>query len=265
MKFSIITVTYNAAETLEKAILSVKNQTYKNFEHIIIDGMSSDNTLMQINKYLYSQICYISEPDKGIFDAMNKGVTKATGDYIYFLNADDSFYSSDVLNMVALHIEENQYPDILYGHVYKIVESGRKYLYKKELLNRLLCKGQMPSHQSMFFKSGLFKTTGFFKIQYQSASDLDFVIRCAKANIIAVYVNAPIAVFSLSGVSNSGVQGSIESMQLIKKYYGLWWYVLSVFRYIPILLFRTIASKLGFLKFYRQKIYPLWQNKTEHE
>ncbi|MDE6263597.1 MAG: glycosyltransferase, partial [Paramuribaculum sp.] len=124
--FSIITVTYNAADTLPPTLRSVCEQTFADFEHIIIDGASKDNTV-EIARTLgrKDKVTVYSEPDNGLYDAMNKGMEKASGDYLIFLNAGDSFHSPDTLETISRTIEENDRPGIVYGQT-EIVDSSRR-------------------------------------------------------------------------------------------------------------------------------------------
>ena len=145
-KISIVTVCYNAEKDIEKTIHSVINQTYDNIEYIVIDGGSNDGTLSMINKYASKIDKIISEPDKGIYDAMNKGITLAKGDWINFMNAGDSYVDADVLKLVSDNINNNC--DIIYG--VKNIEEEFAYYYVKakpiEMLNT-----EMPfCHQTVF-------------------------------------------------------------------------------------------------------------------
>lgn len=153
---SVITVVYNAAQTLEPTMLSVINQTYKNVEYIIIDGGSTDGTVDIIKKYEDKIAYWVSESDKGIYDAMNKGIDRATGEWINFMNAGDSFATQDVLCTV---FERGHYNDIdiIYGNVYLI---GQKKVGKIGNLNRI--KYYMPfCHQSCFVRTKLSKNRPF--------------------------------------------------------------------------------------------------------
>lgn len=123
-KFSIITVTYNAGKVLEDTIQSVITQTYKNVEYILVDGGSTDNTLSIINQYRSMIQQVISEPDRGLYDAMNKGIKMATGDYICFLNAGDAFHEDDTLQQMVHSLTENALPDVLYGETAIVDEEG---------------------------------------------------------------------------------------------------------------------------------------------
>ena len=121
-RFSIITVTYNAEKALEETIQSIISQTYKDIEYIIVDGGSKDRTLSIIEKYKSHIAKVVSEPDKGLYDAMNKGLKMATGDYVCFLNAGDSLHEDETVTMMVKSIEKNQFPDVIYGET-AIVDS----------------------------------------------------------------------------------------------------------------------------------------------
>ena len=123
-KFSIITVTYNAEAVLEDTIQSVISQTYHHVEYILVDGASKDGTLSIIDRYRDRITRIVSEPDKGLYDAMNKGIRLATGDYLCFLNAGDSFHEDDTLQQMVRSISGNELPDVLYGET-ELVDNGR--------------------------------------------------------------------------------------------------------------------------------------------
>lgn len=131
-KFSIITVTFNAGKVLEKTIQSVISQTYRNVEYILVDGKSKDNTLSIADTYKERIHSLISEPDKGLYDAMNKGIRLATGDYLCFLNAGDKFHDKDTLQRMVDSLKEGELPDVLYGETAIVDESGN-FLHMRRL------------------------------------------------------------------------------------------------------------------------------------
>ena len=131
-KFSIITVTYNAGAVLEDTIQSVITQTYKNVEYIIVDGGSKDRTLQIIEQYKEHIHTVISEPDKGLYDAMNKGIALASGDYLCFLNAGDCFHEDDTLQQMVHSIHGSVLPDVIYGET-AIVDKDRHFLHMRRL------------------------------------------------------------------------------------------------------------------------------------
>lgn len=170
-KISVVTVTYNSAATLEETILSVLNQTYHNIEYIIIDGGSTDGTVDIIEKYADRLAYWISEPDKGIYDAMNKGIAIASGDYINFMNADDTFYDNEVIKKI---FSTNYYDDVIYGKTY-IVSPNYSYVIKNRPISYLSCN--IPfGHQAAFSKTDLMKKYKF-DLKFKSAADYDFFHR----------------------------------------------------------------------------------------
>lgn len=162
---TIITVCYNAASTIEQTIISVLNQTYPNIEYIIIDGKSTDGTIEIIKKYDNKISYWISEPDRGIYDAMNKGVKSATGEWTNFMNSGDTFYSNTIIN------------DIFYNSVlpYDVIYGNTNYVYYNGSIikkaGRVTSKNYMPfTHQSSFVKTSLLKSLGF-DYQYKICAD----------------------------------------------------------------------------------------------
>jgi glycosyltransferase involved in cell wall biosynthesis len=164
---SIITVVYNGASTLEQTILNIINQTYKNIEYIIIDGGSTDGSVDIIKKYEDKITYWVSEPDKGIYDAMNKGIKLATGDWINFMNSGDCFYDNSVVFSILPYLSENN--DVLYGDT--ILKNCKKK-FKQYSLSKL--KRHMPfCHQSCFVKSDIYQNC-YFDLTYKYCADYKF-------------------------------------------------------------------------------------------
>ncbi len=213
MKFSIITCTYNSEEYLQDNIDSIESQTYKDYEHIFIDGFSSDKTIEIIKKYQQKY------PDKvklfqfepmGIGHAMNKGIEKATGKYIMHLHSDDSLYNKNILSIVNTFSTKNENPEMIYGKAYTInVESNetmiRPFLKvgNKKLRFWLLLLINYIPHQSVFLKKEVFEKYGEFDESIATAMDLDLWIRLAKKNIRAKYIDEIICNFSIRKDSQS--------------------------------------------------------------
>mgnify|MGYP001019914496 CR=1 FL=1 len=195
-KVSIITVCKNAENTIERTIKSVISQTYKDIEYIIIDGKSSDNTVNIINKYIDKTGCFISEPDSGIYEAMNKGVKQASGEYCLFLNSDDYLYNDRVLEHIFYQKPE---ADIIYGDVFYDYGNGKLELKKEPdkisfyyLYNGGIC------HQSQFIKKELFIKYGLYDESYRLSADYELQIRLiVKHNISTFYIPHAISVFSI--------------------------------------------------------------------
>jgi glycosyltransferase involved in cell wall biosynthesis len=171
-KVSIITVTYNAADTLGATIQSVLDQTYTNIEFIIIDGNSSDGTVEIIKGFNSRLAFWSSEKDRGIYDAMNKGIAAATGDWIYFLGADDVLINNTVLAEIQESLNSEEV-DFLYGNV-KLksnnVTMGGSRSYR-ELIGRNI------SHQAIFYKTDIIKQKGFYNLKYKILADYDLNLR----------------------------------------------------------------------------------------
>jgi glycosyltransferase involved in cell wall biosynthesis len=236
-KITIITVVYNGEKTLEKTIQSVAKQIYQNIEYIIIDGGSNDKTLDIIKKYEKHIDYWISEPDKGIYDAMNKGAKKATGDYIYFLNADDYIHDERVLENINKEIINKKNPDLIYGVVVKVYSD-----YNVEVCNDLngAAKGLMPPHQGSFFKTKVFRELGGFNISYKSSGDFEFYVRYYLGGYKSCKVGQKIAYFQSGGTSSIKSVSTIETYDVLKKYFG----ILSAFKFR----FRKIILEQGIKK-----------------
>lgn len=175
MRISIITVCYNSAKTLEKTICSVHNQQYQDKEYIIIDGNSTDGTKDIIDKYKAYLAYWCSEPDKGLYDAMNKGIQHATGDVIAFLNSDD-WYENDVLSRVNRYFEDMDI-DMLSGDINYVINDTIVHSPKNNSLPEDIRIKIIYPHQAMFVKSKIFNEIGKFDLKYRIASDYDWILR----------------------------------------------------------------------------------------
>ena len=215
MKISIITVCYNSAATLEKTILSVAGQTYKNIEYIIVDGLSKDRTVSVIQKHHDKIACWISESDKGLYDAMNKGIAMATGDLIGILNSDDTFYSENVIAAVAaFHTKNNT--DASVGTIVQHREEGKVIrTYSSKLWNPKKLKiGFMPPHPSIFFKKELFDKYGVYDLGFKIGADFELITRFFLKNKISwKYSGITTTAMLVGGLSSSGA----SSYKLITK------------------------------------------------
>ena len=204
MKVSIITVCYNSAKTIRKTIESVLNQTYNNIEYIIVDGNSEDGTLNIIEEYrekFGDRLTVISEPDKGIYDAMNKGIQRATGALIGILNSDDYYEQDAVSNMVnAMSAEKYQ---ILYGFV-RSWRNGEEYAIDRQ--SHKFLRQRMIGHPACFVTKAVYDDFGCFDLQYVSVADYDFMLRMSEQDKIRfIPVDAIITNFALGGMSATDV------------------------------------------------------------
>ena len=181
-KISVITVTYNAGEVLEDTIQSVISQTYHHVEYILVDGASRDHTMAIANRYRERIHKIISEPDKGLYDAMNKGISLATGEYLCFLNAGDSFHEDDTLQQMVHSINGSELPDVLYGET-AIVDKDRHFLHMRRLSapEKLTWKsfkqGMLVCHQAFLARHTVVEP---YDLQYRFSADFDWCIRVMK-------------------------------------------------------------------------------------
>lgn len=169
LKISIVTVCYNVVDTIEATILSVINQTYRNIEYIVIDGGSKDGTCDIVNKYLDRIAYFVSEPDKGIYDAMNKGIINATGDYINFMNSGDSFYGEEVVSQVVPFLDNNTV--VVYGKLMRVLKDCR-FVGKIEQIEQLANKDVIP-HQAAFIRLD-YQKSNLFDTSFKSSGDYKF-------------------------------------------------------------------------------------------
>lgn len=180
MKVSIITVTYNSASTLEETILSVINQTYKNIEFIIVDGKSNDATLAIIDKYKNAIAKFISEKDKGIYDALNKGIAMATGDIIGILHSDDFYTDNNVITKVIQQFThgncEALYADLYYVEKNNTNKIVRKWKAGMQKANSFLF-GWMPPHPTFFAKKEIYTKYGAFDLNFKTSADYELMLR----------------------------------------------------------------------------------------
>jgi len=213
MKISVITVCYNASKTILETLDSVKNQDYRDIEHIVVDGQSTDGT-MNLLKSRSGQIHkLISEEDSGIYDAMNKGLASATGDVIGFLNADDSYGDNFVLTEIA-EAFKNQKTDSVYGDLQYVSGAGSKRVfrnwkagtYKRERFRY----GWMPPHPTFYVKSELFKKLGAFNTDFKISADYELMLRFLFKNHCSSYHIPKILVkMKIGGTSNQSFQNRI--------------------------------------------------------
>jgi glycosyltransferase involved in cell wall biosynthesis len=223
-KFTVITITYNAESVLENTIRSVASQTYQQIEYIIVDGASKDGTMEIVKKYNKYISKVVSEPDKGLYDAMNKGITMATGDYLCFLNAGDRFHENDTLQQIAQSITEKELPDILYGET-AIVDKTNHLLHMRRLRvpRNLTWKsfknGMLVCHQAFFVKRTLAEP---YDLSYRFSADFDWCIRMMKKAQVLHNTHLTIINYLNEGVTTRNHRASLlERFHIMRHYYGL--------------------------------------------
>ena len=214
MRITIITVCYNSAKTIANTLISVREQNYKNIEHIVIDGGSKDNTLEVVAAEGAHVAKLVSERDNGIYDAMNKGIKLATGDVVAFLNADDFYKDADVLSRVARVMQAEQL-DALYGDV-EFFRPGqqdtvaRRYNSGRFTAGRLGW-GWMPAHPALFVRRALFERYGVFRTDYRIAGDFEFIARVFKhPELRHRHLPESLVRMQLGGVSTSGWRATLQ-------------------------------------------------------
>ena len=214
MKLSIITVCFNQQKNISETIESVLSQNYKDIEYILIDGGSSDGSLEIINDYSSDIDCLISEPDNGIYNAINKGLSKATGDIIGLLHAGDLFYDNNVISNVVSCFKQGD-SDLIYGHSAVYAEDRKKIIRKNvspKYKDNLMKFGWFPSHQSIYLKSSVFDQCGDYNEDYKIAADYEFLLRVLLVHKLkAKRLDMFLLKFHLGGASSKNIMSVVES------------------------------------------------------
>jgi len=240
---SIITVTFNCVKYVERAIQSVCTQTYPNIEYLIIDGCSTDGTIDVINRYHDNIDCFISEKDSGIYNAMNKGIKNASGDILFFLNADDRFTDSGVVDDIVNEFNKNPDMDLIYGDVVQEFPDARKRWIQSTTLSRIKLAMGTISHQSIFAKKELFIITNGFSEQYKIVGDFVWLMKLAHLNINSMHLKRDITIVCTEGVSNT-TEWENERLIAMRQHYST----------IEIFFLRILPRKIGIIIKYIKKI-----------
>ena len=240
-KFSVITVTYNAGKVLEDTIQSVVFQTYRNVEYIIVDGNSKDNTLEIVDKYRNRISQVISEPDKGLYDAMNKGILLATGDYLCFLNAGDEFHDNETLQKMVHTLKGKELPDVIYGETAIVDEEGhflhmRRLSAPQTLTWKSFKQGMLVCHQAFFARREL-AVQHPYDLKYRFSADFDWCIRIMKKAKFLHNTRLTLIDYLNEGMTTRNHKASLkERFRIMAKHYG-WlstilhhgWFVIRLF------------------------------------
>ena len=240
-KFSIITVTYNAGKVLEDTIQSVVFQTYRNVEYIIVDGGSKDNTLEIAEKYRDRISKVISEPDKGLYDAMNKGIRLATGDYLFFLNAGDELHENETLQKLVHTLKGKELPDVIYGETAIVDEEGhflhmRRLSAPDTLTWKSFKQGMLVCHQAFIARREL-AINDLYDLRYRFSADFDWCIRIMKKAKCLHNTRLTLIDYLKEGMTTRNHKASLkERFRIMAKHYG-WlstiahhgWFVIRLF------------------------------------
>ena len=215
MKITIITVTFNCQNTIKKTIESVINQTYKEIEYIVIDGNSKDNTNNIINNYKERITYYISENDHGIYDAINKGIEIAKGEFIIILHSGDIFYNNSTIEQAVNQIQKNINTDIFFSNIFFVENLDNKKItrrYSSEYFKPFMFRfGFMPAHTSTIIRKTCFENIGLYNVNYKIASDFDLLFNFIYLNKIKYkYIDMNFTYMTIGGVSTSGFKSIIR-------------------------------------------------------
>ena len=236
-KLTVITIVYNNVHDIERTVLSVLNQSYTNIEYLLIDGASNDGTLEILKQYEGRIGKLVSERDKGIYDAMNKGLSLATGDYVLFMNSGDEIYSSDTVEKIFATKPD---ADIYYGETEMFDENWtslgqRRHRTPEHFTWRDFKFGMSISHQAIYIRRAL---TEPYDLNYQLSSDIDWIIKAAKKAKNIVNVRRYVAKYLVGGMSKKKHRQSlVERFHIFSKHYGL---IPTIFNHV------LIAGKLIF-------------------
>jgi Glycosyltransferases involved in cell wall biogenesis len=217
MKISIVTVSYNSEKTIEQTIQSVIGQTYKNIEYIIIDGGSNDSTINIIEKYRNKVECFVSEPDEGIYNAMNKGIRMASGDIIGIINSDD-WYDRNTVEKAVEYFNKNEI-DVLYGDCVYLYEDGKRVRNMKFPLEAMWYLMATP-HPTVFVKKKVYQKYGIFNESYQMAADYELLLRFYSAGLRFGYLEYDMAYFRAGGATTKRIVKSLQETKDIALNYA---------------------------------------------
>jgi glycosyltransferase involved in cell wall biosynthesis len=221
MKISIITVCYNSAQTIAHTLRSVAGQTYPDIEHIVVDGLSTDNTLEVIKEFGSRVAILVSEKDKGIYDAMNKGLALATGDVVGFINADDFYASEDAVSSVVNALQQSR-ADSCYGDLCYIAQKDTtkiiRYWQSNDYGDGYFEKGWCPPHPTFFVKRSIYQAHGFFNLKYRIASDVELMARFLVIHkITSCYIPKVLINMRMGGTTNRSLSNVVIQNREISK------------------------------------------------
>jgi glycosyltransferase involved in cell wall biosynthesis len=219
MKVSIITVAKNSSSTIGQCVNSLNQQSYRNIEHIVVDGDSCDNTMEIVNSSSERVLISLSEPDNGIYDAMNKGIKLATGDIVGMLNSDDKFISKDSIQIIVDNIQENDVDCVFGNMIYKNKKGITTRVWKSNPFKLgMFEKSWTPGHPTFYCKKSAYEKYGLYKTDYKIAADVELMLRFLQVNTIrSHFIDEYLVEMLEGGVSNRGLKSTIRITKEIKK------------------------------------------------
>jgi len=227
MRVSIITVAYNSAATIRDTIESVINQTYPDIEYIVVDGVSKDNTIDIVKEYepeFKGRMRWISEPDNGLYDAMNKGFAMATGKIVGIINSDDLFSDKQAVEKVVCKFKMNDPVDCVFADLFYVAQNDTNKIvrYWKTGKKKSFAKGWHPAHPTFYVKKEIYDRCGTFDLQFKLAADFELMLRLVeKDRISMVYLPEPLVKMRLGGATSKNLtnikKGNLECIQAFKK------------------------------------------------
>lgn len=218
MRFSIITVCWNSEKILPRAMASLSIQRFKDYEWVVVDGASTDGTLSLVRSFSSAPVLVVSEPDEGIYDAMNKGIAKARGEYIFFLNSDDALYDENVLGDVNKWLENNPGTQFLYGNVVNVKMDGNwlrhfGHVTRHNIMEDGIC------HQAVFATRMLFSTIGTFNQRFKINADYDWMLRVFRGGTRCAYIDRRVAYFFDGGAHSLDKQYVANERKTVRLQY----------------------------------------------
>jgi glycosyltransferase len=225
MRITIITICYNRVKTIEKSIQSVLSQDYTDIEYIVIDGNSTDGTQKVIEKYQHQIAQYVSEPDKGMYDAINKGLALATGDIVGLMHSDDEFYDKQVVSKIASAFNASKVIDGVYGNGVYVSNDDKEKIIRNRIGGHFsiskIKNGWLPLHPTVYLRRSIIEKYGNYNLGFNIASDTEFLLRYLfKYRVNMMYINSYFVKMRIGGLSTS----RSRAFQVLKEDYHIYKY-----------------------------------------
>jgi glycosyltransferase involved in cell wall biosynthesis len=249
--FSIITINYNDHLGLERTLLNALNQSYTNFEYIVIDGGSTDESTTIIQRYQDRIDYWVSEPDQGVYDAMNKGLQQVNGNYVYFLNSGDAFYSESTLLEIERYIRAQNLPDIVYGDVIYVNPETKAETPSNFKVDKIALYNKMICHQAMFCQKHIFDNIGGFDTVFKIKADYDWLLRALFHGASIHKAHMMVAYYEEGGLSETQFNRySVKEIPVIRGLY----YTAKEEKFIRRFFFHPQIMKLPLYNVYRKTL-----------